>query len=294
MTRTARTINRWQAAALALVAGTVGLGGAFVASAPAALAETVTSLNGTVTMSVPPPVVAGVASTYTLTFTNTSTSTTTNVVAVGSLPNSMTLKSISNCARLGGNQSTSFNCTMPNLAPGASESATFSILASTTGSYDIPFGVAAAIPDPNTPGASDIIGDQATLTVNVQPGPTDIQVTGSANSGSPPLGGTFNYTFQVKNNGPIPAGGVTFDDALPVSIHVAANPTVDVGSCTANTVSNSVHCDIGNLGVGQQSTISLAATPNVAGAFANTATIAMTGADTHPANNSVTVTVQPK
>jgi uncharacterized repeat protein (TIGR01451 family) len=134
MTRTARRVNRPCAAALVFVAGAVGLSGAFVASAPTALAETVTSPNGTVAMSVPPPVLAGVASTYTLTFTNTSTSTTTNVVAIGSLPTGMTLKSIGNCARLGGNQSTSFNCTMPNLAPGASESATFSILASTTGS----------------------------------------------------------------------------------------------------------------------------------------------------------------
>jgi uncharacterized repeat protein (TIGR01451 family) len=235
-----------------------------------------------------------VASIYTLTFTNTTTSTTTNVVAVGSLPSGMTLKSIGNCARLGGNQSTSFNCTMPNLAPGASESATFSILASTTASYDIPFGVAAAIPDPNTPGASDIIGDQATLTVNVQPGPTDIQVTGSSNNGSPPLGGTFEYTFQVKNNGPIPAGGITLDDPLPASIQLVGNPTIDVGSCTTNIVLNSVHCDIGNLGVGQQSTISLAATPSASGVIANTATIDTTGIDIHPANNSVTVTVQPK
>jgi uncharacterized repeat protein (TIGR01451 family) len=293
MTGTARRVNRPRTAALVVVAGAVGLSGAYVTSSTA-LAETVTSSNRAVAISVPPPVVAGVASTYTLTFTNTATSTTTNVVAVGSLPSGMTLKSIGNCARLGGNQSTSFNCTMPNLAPGASESATFSILASTTGSYDIPFGVAAAIPDPNTPGASDITGDQATLTVNVQPGPTDIQVTGSSNNGSPPLGGTFDYTFQVKNNGPIPAGGITLDDALPASIHLVGNPTIDVGSCTTNIALNSVHCDIGNLGVGQQSTISLAATPSASGVIANTATIDTTGTDSHPANNSVTVTVQPK
>jgi uncharacterized repeat protein (TIGR01451 family) len=88
-------------------------------------------------MSVPPPVLAGVASTYTLTFTNSIPSTTTNVVAIGSLPTDMTLKSIGNCARLRGNQSASLNCTMPNLAPGASESATFSILTSAMGTYDI-------------------------------------------------------------------------------------------------------------------------------------------------------------
>jgi uncharacterized repeat protein (TIGR01451 family) len=294
MTRAVPDLKRSSATANALVAGLLAVGGAFAASAPTASAESVTSLNGTVTMSVPPPVVAGVASTYTLTFTNTTTSTTTNVVALGSLPKGMAVKNITNCARLGGNQSTSFNCTMPNLAPGASESATFSILASAVGTDDIPFGVAAAIPDTNTPGASDIIGDQATLTVNVRPGPTDIQVTGSSNNGSPPLGSTFSYTFQVKNNGPLAAGGVTFDDTLPASIRLVGSPAIDIRSCTANTVSNSVHCDIGDLSVGEQSTILLSATPTTGGVFANTATIAMTGPDSHPANDNVTVTVQPK
>src|SRR5262249_9431503 len=159
---------------------------------------------------------------------------TTNVVALGNLPAGMTLNRISNCARLGGNRSTSFNCTMPNLAPGESESANFSVLASAVGTNDIPIGVAAAIPHPSTPGASDIIGDQATLTVNVQPGSTDVQVTGSSNNGSPPLDSTFTYTFQVKNDGPLPAAGVTFDDVLPALVHLVGNPTIDIGSCSAN------------------------------------------------------------
>jgi uncharacterized repeat protein (TIGR01451 family) len=289
-----RTSRTWRAGGAAL-AGALGFIGAFIAVAiPSAFAESVTSPNGTVAISVPPPVVAGVSSTYTLTFTNTSRSATTNVVALGNLPAGMTLNRINNCARLGGNQSTSFNCTMPNLAPAASESATFSILASAAGSYDIPFGVAAAIPDPNTPGASDVIGDQATLAVNVQPGPTDIQVTGSANNGSPALSSTFTYTFQVKDNGPLQAGGVTFDDILPASIHLVGDPTADIGSCTADITSNSVHCDIGNLAVGQHSTISISATATTSGIFPDTATISMSGTDSHPANNSVTVTVQPR
>jgi hypothetical protein len=59
-------------------------------------------------------------------------------------------------------------------------------------------------------------------------------------------------------------------------------------------VSNAVHCDIGDLNVGQQSTISLSATPTTGGVFGNTATVTMTGTDTHPANKAVTVSVQPK
>ncbi len=67
--------------------------------------------------------------------------------------------------------------------------------------------------------------------------------------------------------------------------------TIDNGTCAANAAANSVHCDIGNLDVGQQSNITFSATPTAAGAFGNTAAIAMTGTDTQPANNSVTVTV---
>jgi hypothetical protein len=52
------------------------LDGAFVASAPTALAETVTSPNGTVALWTP--------------FTNTSPSTTTKAVAVGGLSTAMT------------------------------------------------------------------------------------------------------------------------------------------------------------------------------------------------------------
>jgi uncharacterized repeat protein (TIGR01451 family) len=216
----------------------------------------------------------------------------TGITASGNLPSGMTLKGINGCARLGGNQSLGFLCTMPNLAPGASEQATFSLLASGTGTYDVPFTVSGAIPGANF--SLQITGDSVTLPVSVQPGPTDIQVTGSSNNGSPPVGSPFNYTFQVKNNGPLPAFGVTFDDPLPASMLLGTSVTVDNGTCAANAVSNTVHCDIGDLGVGQQSDISFAATPTAIATATNTASIAMLGTDTHPANNSVGVTVQPK
>jgi uncharacterized repeat protein (TIGR01451 family) len=210
------------------------------------------------------------------------------------MPAGMTLKNITNCARLGGNQSTSFLCTMPNLAPGASETASFSILASTAGTYDVPFGVSAAVPEPGSPNIFNVIGDQVTLAVNVQPGPSDVQVTGSSNNGSPSVGSPFTYTFQVKDNGPLPAASVTFDDDVPPSVVLTGGLAVDTGSCTIFTATNSVHCDIGSLAVGQQATISYSATPTTVGVFANTASVATGGVDTNPANNEFTVTVQPK
>jgi hypothetical protein len=180
---------------------------------------------------------------------------------------------------------------MPNLAAGAFETATFSLLASTIGSYAIPFTVSGAEPRGGIPGhATDrrrfhhALGERPAR-------PHRPSGHGLIENGSPPVGNTFNYTYQVKS--PLPAFGVTFDDPLSPSILLGRSLTVDNGTCTTSVVSNSVYCDIGSLG-GQQSDISFSATPTVAGAFGNTATVGMTGDDIHPTNNSVTVTVQPK
>jgi uncharacterized repeat protein (TIGR01451 family) len=147
---------------------------------------------------------------------------------------------------------------------------------------------------PGSPGTEQVSGDSVTLPVSVEPGPTDVQVTGSSNDGAPPVGSEFLYTYQVKNNGPLPAFGVTFDDVLPSSILLAGGVAVDNGSCSSNVLSNSVHCEIGSLPVGQQSDISFPGSPTTTGVAADTGTVAMTATDTQPENNSFTVTVQPK
>jgi uncharacterized repeat protein (TIGR01451 family) len=247
-----------------------------------------------VTVSVPAPVLAGVPSTYTLTFTNTTSSPLTNVVADGSLPSGVSLQRISGCARLGGNQAQTILCGLPNLQPGASDTATFSMLASAVGTAQLQFGASGGAPVPGDPGALQGVGDFVTLPVSVQPAPTDIQVTGSSNNGSPPVGGSFTYTFQVRDNGPLPAAGVQFDDPQPPSILLGSAVTVDNETCSADPVTDTVHCDIGDLGVGQQSDITFAATATAAGVFANSAKVIMTAADTHSANDQFTVTVPPK
>jgi uncharacterized repeat protein (TIGR01451 family) len=279
---------------LAAFTAALGVLGVSLTATAAASADSATGFNGMVTLSVPPPVVAGVASTYTLTFLNTTSSPLTNVVASGSLPSGVTVKSIGGCARLGGNQSQTVLCSMPDLQPGATDTATFSIVASAVGTAQLQFGASGGAPVPGDPGALQGVGDFVILPVSVQPGPTDIQVTGSSNNGAPPIGSSFNYAFQVKDDGPLPAAGVTFDDPLPATILLGGTITVDNGTCIANVITNAVHCDIGNLNVGQQSDIAFAATPTAPGVFADTAKVAMAGADTHPANDQFTVTVQPK
>src|SRR5262249_28080367 len=111
-----------------------------------------------------------------------------------------------------------------------------------------------------TYGATDLTVDGGSMstqqdvvdTETAAPPPTDLQVTGSSNQGSPPVGTPFTYTFQVKNNGPFAtAGSASFSDALPTDLTLSS-VTTDTGSCTSDTT---VSCDLGNLAVGAQATI---------------------------------------
>ena len=131
----------------------------------------------------------------------------------------------------------------------------------------------------------------------IQPGAwvhhADVQVTGSSNNGSPPVGSPFAYTFQVKDNGSQGASGVIFDDTLPATIGLSGVST-NVGTCTSDPTAGRVHCDLGDLAVGQQATIVINAAATATGTVTDTASTAMTGPDLQPANNTVGVTVQPR
>jgi uncharacterized repeat protein (TIGR01451 family) len=125
-------------------------------------------------------------------------------------------------------------------------------------------------------------------------GSTDLALTGSASTGSPAFGSPFSYKFQVKNNGRSDAPAATFDDPLPGAV-TGTSVSTDTGSCVVDTVTNGVHCDLGGLAAGKQATIVVNATaPTAAGSITNTASTGMAGTDTNPANNSASVTVQPR
>jgi uncharacterized repeat protein (TIGR01451 family) len=122
----------------------------------------------------------------------------------------------------------------------------------------------------------------------------DIQVSGSASTGSPNPGASFSYTFQVKNSGPVTATATTFSDALPAATgYLSATANGVSAACTM--VNAVVSCALGDLANGSQATVVINLTaPVTAGTFSNTATATSTVADPNTANNSVTVTVQVK
>jgi len=131
----------------------------------------------------------------------------------------------------------------------------------------------------------------------------DLQMSGSASTGSPDAGAVLTYTFQVKNSGPDDAAAVTVTDALPAGTQYLA-ATVPAWSglggpigCNAanNGTSTTVTCGLGSMVKGGQATIVISVNaPATAGTFANTATASSTTVDPNPPNNAVTVSAQVK
>ncbi len=143
----------------------------------------------------------------------------------------------------------------------------------------------------------------------VAPAPTDIQVKGSASNGSPPVGSTFAYTFEVKNAGPWGTyGGIVLVDTLPASLTYVSSFLTIVSPATGqpgtfpycSVVGQTVMCpltDMQNGGPSGQATITInVAASGVAQQIANTASVHTVSpqTDSNSANNSATVTVTTK
>ena len=235
----------------------------------------------TLTMDAAAPLVQGTFTAYDLTVTNTTADPIAFNVS-GDFPDTTVSALPAGCVSLGGGLPL-FVCIGLSLDPGATLVIQFQIRPQIAGSATYGASVAGStFPDVS-----------ATDVENVAPAPTDVQVTGSSNNGSPQLGSAFVYTFQVKNNGPFATfGGVSFTDALPASL-TFLNVSNDIGSCTGGAT---VSCDLGDLPVGVQATIRIMVkAPAAPGSIANTASIAIgQQTDRNPANDSVTVTVTPK
>jgi uncharacterized repeat protein (TIGR01451 family) len=184
------------------------------------------------------------------------------------------------CGRVGGGSNGALVvCPLTGLAPGASATLTFTLVPQTLGTL----GVSVA-------GFDAGVVSSTGLQVPVAPAPTDVQVTGSASTGSPALGSTFSYTYQVKDNGPWPAPGVILSDSLPASVGFVG-VTTSTGSCTQTA--GTVSCMVGDLAVGSQATVTISVqAPGMSQSITNTATVASGATDRQPSNNTVSVTVQ--
>ncbi|MEA2449218.1 MAG: hypothetical protein QOG63_1150 [Thermoleophilaceae bacterium] len=314
--------------ALRSVAGAAVLCALSLAVAPAALADVSASSPGDigVAISTPGPVLSGVTATYTVTATNNTATALDRADITGQLSPGFTLDGFGLnlvCERtnkkpsLGPLFSCAFATPVPNspatilpLAPGETASWTFTATAPQPGSWSARINALGTFPVGHAPlGVNNTVNLAIPVTQGPVPagggggggvptpvgaGSTDLALTGSASTGSPAFGSPFSYKFQVKNNGRSDAPAATFDDPLPGAV-TGTSVSTDTGSCVVDTVTNGVHCDLGGLAAGKQATIVVNATaPTAAGSITNTASTGMTGTDTNPANNSASVTVQPR
>jgi uncharacterized repeat protein (TIGR01451 family) len=127
----------------------------------------------------------------------------------------------------------------------------------------------------------------------------DLQVSGSASSGSPNPGSALAYTYQVKNSGPDTADAATFSDTIPAGeIFRAAVVAGRPGACAAASNDaglTTVSCDLGPMLKGGQVNVEVDVTaPTTAGTYANTGSATSNVADPNPGNNASTVSVQIK
>jgi uncharacterized repeat protein (TIGR01451 family) len=256
------------------------------AQAAALPARAATSADLAISQSVTGTLVVGQHLTYTITVTNNGPDAATQVAFSDGAPIGSRILSVAGpgtCFRFPPDTPIAV-CQVGTLPDGASATMTLVVAIGIPGPNLSQATVSSNdTPDPN------FLNNSSMLTTQVAPLPTDVQVTGFASTGSPTTGSTFTYTFQVKNNGPAGAGGVTFTDALPAPLTFVSVFTNFPCTITGNTVS----CDLQGLTVGAQVTVTITvAAPASPATITNVGTVSSSATDTQPANNSFPVTVQ--
>lgn len=115
----------------------------------------------------------------------------------------------------------------------------------------------------------------------------DLQITKTASNANPTIGTNVTFTITALNNGPADATAVSVNDALPAGYTIVSAST-SAGTWTAPTWT------IGNLVNGASAILTVIATVNPTGSYANTATITSSNnPDPNLANNTVTNTPLP-
>lgn len=178
-----------------------------------------------ITQSSSTPLTAGTPFVITVTGTNTTTQIATNVTLEYFEPAAINrLEPLTAGVVCHKNAGQLNFCNIASLAPGTSMVAQLTMTPQSTGTFDSTAQVSGSIGGLGTFTSVDLV-------LTVDPAPTDVQITGSAGTGSPPAGSSFVYTFQVKNNGPQPAPGVTFTDGLPAAL-TFVSASSSLGTCS--------------------------------------------------------------
>jgi uncharacterized repeat protein (TIGR01451 family) len=117
------------------------------------------------------------------------------------------------------------------------------------------------------------------IVVGLETATADVEVNQYAINDPVIPGGILTYTFQIQNNGPSTATGVTLTDPLPGTVtYISAVSTV--GSCSGTTT---VTCNVGTLTNGQTATVTIQVQAPLTGGTIATNTGTVTTTTTDPA-----------
>ncbi len=216
--------------------------------------------------------------TYTVTVTNNGPEDDTGVQLVETNRTPATFTSI--VATKGSFDPDSRVWTIGALANGESATITVQVLITTPAvvvNHTVVF--TADLPDP------DLTNNEATATLTV-PG-ADLAVTKTVDNPAPAIGAPVTFTIGLRNNGPDSALGTTVADPVPAGL--------TFGSAVPSTGTYDATTGVWTVGAvlpGDTATLTIMATPTVAGTFVNTATAAASSPpDFDPSNNTATATV---
>ena len=174
-------------------------------------------------------------------------------------------------------------CTAATLASGAAPAITINATAPNTPQT---FTNVANVSSSNdaTPG-----NNSGSAIVTVDPNQADVEVTASG-PGAPVAPSTgFTLTFNVKNNGPQTATGVTFSAPIPATL-TYGSATPSAGTC--NYGANTVSCTLGSiLASGTANVVLSLSSTTTPGTHSVTGSASAVEGDPTPANNSTTASV---
>ena len=151
--------------------------------------------------------------------------------------------------------------------------------------------IASSVTDPYT------ANNTATVTTVVaSPSQADVSIVKTAAPEPVTQGTNLTYTLTVNNAGPAVAQNVVVSDPIPAQVSYTSVSTT-MGSCNYSGATNTVSCNLGNLGVGSTAVITInvnAVQFSSTTDSTNTATVSASTSDPNTANNtsSFTSTIQ--
>ncbi|HEV7894028.1 MAG TPA: hypothetical protein VGP08_25660, partial [Pyrinomonadaceae bacterium] len=129
--------------------------------------------------------------------------------------------------------------------------------------------------------------DQPIGYFSLVPAGPDVAISKTADRNPAPVEFNFNYHITVTNTG-APASNVVVTDPLPSQVTLTAM-TTSQGTCSYDSGTKTVTCNLGTVNTGTPVNIQLTVKPREEGTLNNTATVTTTDTDSNLNNNSASV-----